>query len=255
MMNKIFSKISKWKLPIIDLIIALPGIKFEETMTCLVTKKIEVMQPERALVFLFNLDQIIYQLESKKATQFERGIHPKHRLMNYHDFFVKRLFASDRVIDIGCGNGALTYDIARLAGSEVLGIDINQKSITYAKQHYEHPKTKFMHGDALCDLPDNNFDVVVLSNVLEHIANRPEFLQRICQVIKPSRFLIRVPLFEREWRVPLRKELDVEWRLDPTHKTEYTIESFEEEMREAGLLIQHLEVRWGEIWSELSPAN
>lgn len=254
-MNKIFSKLSKWKLPIIATIIAFPGIKFEETVTWLITKKIETMQPKQALVFMFKLDQVIYQLESKKATQYEGGIHPKHRLMNYHDFFVKRLFESDRVIDIGCGNGALTYDIAKLAGSEVLGIDKNEKSIVYAKQHYEHPKIKFIHGDALCDLPANNFDVVVLSNVLEHIANRPEFLQRICQILKPSRLLVRVPLFEREWRVPLRKELDVEWRLDPTHETEYTIESFEDEMKEAGLRIQHLEVHWGEIWAELSPVN
>jgi 2-polyprenyl-3-methyl-5-hydroxy-6-metoxy-1,4-benzoquinol methylase len=168
---------------------------------------------------------------------------------------VRRLHASDRVIDIGCGNGALTYDIANLAGSEVLGIDFNEKNILFAKQHYKHARIKFVQGDALCDLPDNDFDVVVLSNVLEHLSNRPEFLQRICKLLKPSRLLIRVPLFEREWRVPLRKELNVEWRLDPTHETEYTIESFEDEMKEAGLLIQHLEVHWGEIWSELSPSN
>ena len=35
----------------------------------------------------------------------------------------------------------------------------------------------------------------------------------------------------------------------PTHETEYTLETFAEEMKEAGLSIQHLEVRWGEIWS------
>jgi hypothetical protein len=44
--------------------------------------------------------------------------------------------------------------------------------------------------------------------------------------------------------------LGVEWRLDNTHETEYTLESYFEEMAAAGLCIVHQEVRWGEIWSE-----
>ncbi|MDR3572963.1 MAG: class I SAM-dependent methyltransferase [Anaerolineaceae bacterium] len=254
-MNKIFLKLSNWKLIPINLILALPGISYEDVIISLISKKTESLEPEAALRFLFHIDQEVYQLESAKAVQYGGGIHPKHRLMNYHDFFVKRLQASDRVVDIGCGNGALSYDIAQLAGSEVLGIDINAKNIQYAKKHYEHPKIKFVQGDALCDLPNDEFDVIVLSNVLEHLANRTEFLKKVCKSIKPSRLLIRVPLFERDWRIPLRKELKVEWRLDPTHETEYTIESFEKEMEEAGLNIKHIEVHWGEIWSELSPVN
>ncbi len=69
--------------------------------------------------------------------------------------------------------------------------------------------------------------------------------------MNPKRFLIRIPLFEREWRVPLKKELGVEWRLDTTHETEYTLESFSSEISEAGLRITHQEVRWGEIWAEV----
>jgi hypothetical protein len=73
--------------------------------------------------------------------------------------------------------------------------------------------------------------------------------------VHPERILIRVPLFERDWRVPLKKELGVEWRLDDTHETEYTLESFASEMQEAGLAVKHLEVRWGEIWVELFPSK
>ena len=65
--------------------------------------------------------------------------------------------------------------------------------------------------------------------------------------------LIRVPLFERDWRIPLRRELGVEYRLDPTHETEYTLESFAAEMHEAGLRVTHQEVRWGEVWAECEP--
>ena len=101
-------------------------------------------------------------------------------------------------------------------------------------------------------MPDEKFSVVILSNVLEHLPSRPEFLRRVQDTLRPDRILIRVPVFERDWRVPLKKELGVEWRLDLTHETEYTLETFAEEMHAANLQINHLEVRWGEIWSEVS---
>jgi hypothetical protein len=101
--------------------------------------------------------------------------------------------------------------------------------------------------------PEGPFDVVVLSNILEHLPERVHFLKEVLESASVSRMLIRVPLFERDWRVPLKQELGVEWRLDPSHETEYTPESFTEEMGAAGLRIAHQEVRWGEIWAEVLP--
>ncbi len=54
----------------------------------------------------------------------------------------------------------------------------------------------------------------------------------------PPGFLIRVPLFERDWCAGLKRELGLEWRLDHTHETEYTLESFKTEMEQAGLEIR-----------------
>jgi hypothetical protein len=68
---------------------------------------------------------------------------------------------------------------------------------------------------------------------------------------RPSRLLIRVPLFERAWQVPLRQELGLEWRSDATHETEYTWETFAAEMAASNLVISHTEIRWGEIWAEV----
>jgi hypothetical protein len=58
--------------------------------------------------------------------------------------------------------------------------------------------------------------------------------------------LLRVPSFERDWRVPLKQELGIDYRLDPTHFTEYTLESFAQEVGSAGLRVVHQECRWGE---------
>jgi len=48
----------------------------------------------------------------------------------------------------------------------------------------------------------------------------------------------------------IEARMGVEWRLDPTHYIEYTLESFTSEMQLAQLAIDHLEVRWGEIWAQ-----
>ena len=100
---------------------------------------------------------------------------------------------------------------------------------------------------------DGAFDTIILSNVLEHLPNRSQFLRETVERIRPSRILLRVPVFERDWRVPLKQELGIDYRLDDTHLTEYTLESFAAEMAAAGLLVIHQEVRWGEIWAEAVP--
>jgi len=213
----------------------------------------QTLPPADGLRFLFGLEAELYPMQGELAIAYGGGIHTKHRHMRYHDFFVGRIQPDERVLDIGCGHGAVAYDVAEKAGAHVIGIDLSPDNIALARQRHAHLRVEYRVGDALHDLPDGPFDVVILSNVLEHLSERPAFLRRVQETAQPSRFLIRVPLFERDWRVPLKKELGVEWQLDDTHKTEYTLESFAEEMAAAGLKITHQEVRWGEIWAEVVP--
>lgn len=156
------------------------------------------------------------------ATPAEKNLHPKHRIMNYHAFFV------DTVLDIGCGNGALTYDVAKKAG-QVVGIDLNEKSISLARQRYSRGNIKYICGNVLNDLPDERFDVVILSNVLEHIDERVKFLKRLREMA--PKFLIRVPMINRDWITMYKKELGLDYRLDKEHYVEYTLESFGNELR------------------------
>ena len=232
-----------------------PDEKIVHVVYNIILHRVKSRSPIQALQFLFNLDTKLYHLQGQMAIAYDGGIHSKHRLMNYHDFFIKRVTANDRVLDIGCGIGAVAYDVAKDTGAFVLGIDINTDNIRTAKERYQHPGLEFRIGDALEVLPNERYSLVILSNVLEHLPGRPAFLRRVQEVVKPDRLLIRVPLFERDWRVPLKKEVGAEWRLDSTHEIEYTLESFASEMQEAGLTVKHLEVRWGEIWAELFPSK
>ena len=207
--------------------------------------------PRSGLRILLELNNRVYTLTGRLACNYGDGLHPKHRLMKYHDFFVSRLTRGETVIDIGCGNGALAYDMAVRGGAMVTGIELNEESLGEAKKKYVHDRVRYIQGDVLKDLPSGSFDVAVISNVLEHLPKRVEFLHIVRKKLKPKMWLIRVPLYERDWRVPLMDELGIDYRLDSTHYTEYTQETFAEEMKQAGLIIVYKEIRWGEIWCEL----
>lgn len=213
-----------------------------------------VRQPVKAaLVDLLELDRAISGQIDLAAIEYGDGVHVKHRLMGYHDFFVHRIHRGERVLDIGCGYGAVAHSIVTRAGARVTGIDMDRANIEKARQKFAMPNLTFVLGEVPGDLQRDHFDVAVLSNVLEHIESRTDFLRELSDKATPSRLLIRVPMFNREWRVPLRAELGLFAYSDPTHFTEYTQESFEREMADAGFAITHLQINWGEIWAEVVP--
>jgi ubiquinone/menaquinone biosynthesis C-methylase UbiE len=210
--------------------------------------------PDAALRELLTMESDLSGQVDLASMAYGDGIHVKHRLMRYHDFFVERIQARDRVLDIGCGYGAVAHSIASRSGAEVVGLDLEPSNIAKARQLFRHDRLSFAEGQAPRELPPGRFDVVVMSNVLEHIEHRVEFLGEVQRRALPARWLIRVPMFNRDWRPPLRRELGLYAYGDPTHYTEYTRESFEAEMAEAAFVVNHIQVNWGEIWAEVASA-
>ena len=230
---------------------ALPQARLEGLIVGLVARRVRSLPPAEALKLLFRIDQALYPLQGRCAVDYGNGVHTKHRHTGYHDFFVRRCPSRSRVLELGCGGGALADDIASRTGCRVVAIDIVAANIEAARQRYSSP-VDWRVGDATQGLPEGPFDIVVLSNVLEHIDDRGSFLAQI-HILAPGRLLIRVPDLERDWRVPLKRELGVEWRLDPTHATEYTAESLRHELAAAKFAVRHLDRQWGEIWAEAGP--
>jgi len=226
-----------------------------EILIRLFRKIIDEFESKEALKFLLEFDSKLYLLEGQSSIKYGGGIHTKHKHIKYHAFFVKNIKPNEKVLDIGSGNGFLSYDmVTKVKGVKVTGIEINEQNVNFARNHYKHDNLNFIKGDALGDnIPEGQYDVVTLSNVLEHIEERVNFLKNLRREFKPKRFIIRVPVFERDWKVPLKKELGLDYRLDATHFIEYTQESFTKELKESGLKIAHLECRWGEIWSIATP--
>ena len=200
-----------------------------------------------ALKVILRMHSFTYRLAGRLSKKLEQdGLHPKHRIINYHQFFVDKVGENDTVLDIGCGNGALTYDVARKA-KKVVGIDLNVQNITTAKKTYSRENIEYICGDALTYFPKEKFDVIILSNVLEHIDKRVEFLTSLKKLA--PKFLIRVPMLNRSWIDIYKKELGLEYRLDRTHFIEYTFEGFKDELGKAGLSVLDYSIQFGEIWA------
>jgi SAM-dependent methyltransferase len=195
----------------------------------------------------------VYREVDLAAIAYEDGVHPKHRLTRYHDFFVERVRPGERVLDIGSGKGELAHDLVVRAGAKVVGVDHDPSHLAFARSRYGSPDLEFRSGDVLDALPEGHYDVVVLSNVLEHLGPRVEFLRRLVSSATPRVVLIRVPLYERDWTVPLKAEVGLRSYWDPDHETEYDEESFRSELADAGLDVPELLVRWGEIWAGAVP--
>lgn len=210
----------------------------------------------RFIWFLLKTHNSLYKLLSLLAIKAENGLHPKHRLTRYHDFFVNNIKSGDTVLDVGCGNGQVLLKVASRVEGCFKGVDISANNIKAAKVSLGNiPNVELVCSD-IWEYEDNSqFDVIIMSNVLEHLENRPKLLNRLVRKFRPKRMLIRVPMFERDWLVPYKKEFGVEWRLDSTHETEYTDIEMRQELAEAGLQIESIAFRWSEIYIKAVPSG
>jgi len=94
----------------------------------------------------------------------------------------------ERVLDVGCGTGSLTFTLARRAGvRSICGIDYSAKYIDYAKRLSNDPRIEFRAGDA-CSLPfpDATFDRVLALLVLHFVAQPERAVAEMCRVARPG---------------------------------------------------------------------
>lgn len=208
--------------------------------------------PRAGLGRLFAIRDRLDLVVNERAMALGRGEHPKHRLTSYHRFFIERLAPDAKVLDIGCGYGAVARSIAgALPGATVVGLDFDEGRMAQARTAENPANLSFVFADATRQVPDGPWDAVVLSNVLEHIVDRVGFLKTIAERTGARQFLIRVPHFERDWQMAMRKEIGSYYYSDPDHKIEHTLSEFKSETEAANLRIREVLTPWGEIWADL----
>lgn len=204
------------------------------------------------LKLLLIIHNWIYVLISKIAVRYSDGTHPKHEILKYETWFSDKINHEEKVLDIGSHSGGMCFILAQKA-KQVVGIEIDTVKYQLAIKQNKFSNLSFINADATNWESDIKFDCITLSNVLEHIDERKFFLKKIIQKYCPQKILIRVPLITRDWLSVFKKQMGVDYRLDPTHFIEHTEEEIFNELIESGLIIKNYKVAFGEIFIECTP--
>src|SRR5690242_17486401 len=89
----------------------------------------------------------------------------------------------ERILDLGCGTGHLTAQIAR-AGAQVVGLDHSPEMLEQARSAY--PALEFVQGDARDFSFPGSFDAV-FSNAVLHWIRQPEaVLRSVRRCLRPG---------------------------------------------------------------------
>lgn len=206
--------------------------------------------------FFLKLNTLTYEIISVMSIPYNKGLHPKHAILKYKEWFSDNITNNDIVLDIGSNTGELPKFLSQKA-KYVYGIEIVNKHYLESKKLNIH-NVSFIHADATTYDYQSIKDIttITLSNVLEHIEDRVLFLKKILSKSifknKKIKVLIRVPMITRDWLPEFKKSVGVEWRLDKTHFIEYRIDDFINEMQKVNIIINKYEVKYGEIYANCS---
>lgn len=100
------------------------------------------------------------------------------------------LGGTERVLDVGCGDGRITAQIAaRVPHGSVLGVDPSRDMIAFASSHYGPPvqaNLRFEVGDARRLPYRQEFDLVVSFNALHWVPEQGAALDSIKAALKPG---------------------------------------------------------------------
>jgi len=137
--------------------------------------------------------------------------------------------ANERLLDLGCGNGSFLLR-ARSAGWDVIGVDIDSKAVEAARSQGLDVR---LGGLEELDPVDEQFDVITLAHVIEHVHHPMEVLQACYRLLKPSGFLwIETPNIASEGH----RLFGASWRglESPRHLVLFTLESMRYALSTAG---------------------
>jgi len=96
---------------------------------------------------------------------------------------VKKLDGVRSICDLGCGNGHITGRLAAL-GYHVTGVDASASGIQIARSAY--PQVNFVHALIDRDLNVGQFDLVISSDVIEHLYRPLDLIEAAVSLLKPG---------------------------------------------------------------------
>ncbi len=147
--------------------------------------------------------------------------------------FVRPYITDKVVLDMACGTGYGTAEIAKHARS-VTGVDIDESSIEYAQTNFNRPTVTYLcESVATVVFPPETFDIIVSFETIEHLDDitRKAYLARMFESLKPDGCIfLSTP--NKRITSPYSKR-----PLNPYHVLEYYQTTLAKELTNAGFVI------------------
>lgn len=125
------------------------------------------------------------------------------------------------VIDLGCGCGYGAHLLATSGAKSVIGVDIADDALAYARTHYRAPQLSFERMDVTAlSLPAQSFDTAVCLEVFEHVDDYEALLREAVRVLVPGGTLVLSTPNKLVWSPGKPKPIN------PWHISEFTREDF-----------------------------
>ena len=153
---------------------------------------------------------------------------------------------AERIVDFGCGRGALGAHLKERQGAEVIGVELFEDAAAVAADRLDIVVQSDL--DALAELPleDGSVDVAIFGDVLEHLRDPHRLLRMTRRYLKPfgrivcsipnvKHFTVVVPLLVAD-----RFEYTDAGLLDRTHVHLFTLEEIDVMLKETGFKAVHL---------------
>lgn len=124
-------------------------------------------------------------------SEWNAGEYAKHsslqQAMAEEQLRLLKLAGSERILDVGCGDGKVTAAIAaRVPTGTVVGVDPSRGMIAFASAHHSAPNLRFEVADARCLPFRGEFDRVVSFNALHWVKDQDAALASIRAALGPS---------------------------------------------------------------------
>ncbi|MEN9413438.1 MAG: hypothetical protein RLZZ342_525 [Candidatus Parcubacteria bacterium] len=128
------------------------------------------------------------------AFSLSRHLYWGHTYISYirHLCRTIKALAPERVLDVGCGDGRLLYELrSALPDAELVGLDYSERPLLFARAFGYGKNLTFKQSD-IATAPEEGYDVVTLIEVLEHIPpeHLDNFLAASVRALAPQGTLI-----------------------------------------------------------------
>ncbi len=142
------------------------------------------------------MDKSLYAFEAK-LEQTHWWFVGRRRLFR-HEIAALRLPKDARILDAGTSTGTNLRMLADAGYRQPLGLDLSHEAIRFCAEK----SLGEVHWGNICALPfgDASFDLVLATDILEHVDDDGAGAREIARVLKPGRYaLITVPAFQSLW--------------------------------------------------------